>query len=63
MVFVAPLASLLGQAAPTAIGWVIAAAAPLVLLLVDAADKAWRLRRYGRSESSPGYGATGGATG
>jgi magnesium-transporting ATPase (P-type) len=63
MVFVGPLASLLGQASPTAIGWAVAAVAPIVLLLVDAADKAWRLRRYGRSESLLGYGATGGATG
>jgi magnesium-transporting ATPase (P-type) len=63
MVFIPPLASLLGQASPTAIGWAVAAVAPLVLLLVDAADKAWRLRRYGGSDSSPGGGTVGDATG
>jgi magnesium-transporting ATPase (P-type) len=63
MVFVPPLASLLGQASPSAIGWVIAAIAPVVLLLVDAVDKAWRLRRYGRSEPFPGYGLMGVSTG
>jgi magnesium-transporting ATPase (P-type) len=63
MVFVPPLASLLGQSSPTAIGWVVAAAAPLVLLLVDAADKAWRVRRYGRSAPFAGYGTVGGTTG
>ncbi len=63
MVFIPPLASLLGQASPTAIGWAVAAVAPLVLLLVDAADKAWRLRRYGRSDSVPGGGTVGDATG
>ena len=40
MVFLPALADLLGQAAPPTIGWVIAAAAPVVLLLVDAVDKA-----------------------
>ncbi len=63
MVFVPPLASLLGQASPSAIGWAIAAIAPVVLLLVDAVDKAWRLRRYGRSEPFPGYGLMGASTG
>ncbi len=63
MVFVPPLASVLGQASPSAVGWAVAAIAPVVLLLVDAADKAWRLRRYGMSAPFPEYGAIGGATG
>jgi len=62
MVFVPPLASLLGQSSPSAIGWAVAAIAPIVLLLVDAADKAWRVRRYRSSSPSPGYGETSGAT-
>ncbi|MCZ3389406.1 MAG: cation-transporting P-type ATPase [Actinomycetia bacterium] len=63
MVFVPPLASVLGQAPPPAVGWAVAAIAPVVLLLVDAAEKAWRLRRYGRSAPFPGSGAIGGPTG
>ena len=42
MIFVAPLADLLGQAPPSTVGWLIATAAPVVLLRVDAGDKAWR---------------------
>jgi calcium-translocating P-type ATPase len=62
MVFFPPLARLLGQTPPPAIGWVLAAAAPFVLLAVDGADKAWRLRRYGRSEPPPAAGSGVGAT-
>jgi magnesium-transporting ATPase (P-type) len=63
MVFVPPLAGLLGQTAPTAIGWAVAAIAPAVLLGVDAVDKAWRRRRYGRTEPFPGNRSVVGATG
>jgi len=62
MVFFPPLASLLGQTPPPAIGWVLAAAAPVVLLAVDRVDKVWRLRRYGRSEPPPAAGSGVGAT-
>lgn len=57
MVFLPALAEVLGQAAPPAIGWVIAGAAPGVLLLVDAADKALRRRRYAMVEPSGAGGA------
>jgi hypothetical protein len=46
MVFVPPLAETLGQAPPTAVGWLVAVAAPLVLLGVDALDKAVRRRQF-----------------
>jgi magnesium-transporting ATPase (P-type) len=46
MVFVPALAEILGQAPPTAVGWLVAVAAPLVLLGVDALDKAVRRRRF-----------------
>ena len=47
MIFLPPLAQLLGQASPPAIGWAIAAVAPGVLLMVDSVDKAVRRRHYG----------------
>jgi magnesium-transporting ATPase (P-type) len=49
----------LGQASPTPLGWAVALAAPFLLLLVDAVDKAHRRRRYGLHVSDS---ITGGAT-
>jgi magnesium-transporting ATPase (P-type) len=43
-----PLATLLGQGLPTAVGWLLAAAAVPAVLLVDAAYKAWGRRRTRR---------------
>jgi hypothetical protein len=39
LLFLEPLASLLGQAPPTAIGWVVAMLAAPAVLLADAAHK------------------------
>jgi magnesium-transporting ATPase (P-type) len=54
-VFVVPFALLLGQAAPPAIGWVVALASMPLLLLVDALDKA-RRRRSIAGDEQPGVG-------
>ena len=55
LLFVEPLASLLGQAPPTALGWVVAALAAPAVLLADAAHKReMAARRPSRSsQSSP----------
>jgi magnesium-transporting ATPase (P-type) len=45
MLVVPPISHVLGQDSPTAIGWLIAAAAPFLLLVVDALDKAVRRRQ------------------
>jgi magnesium-transporting ATPase (P-type) len=40
-----PIAGQLGQSAPPALAWVVVLAAPVVLLLVDAAEKSWTRHR------------------
>jgi magnesium-transporting ATPase (P-type) len=45
VLFVPPLAELLGQANPVPAGWLVALAAPAVVLAVDAADKRVRATR------------------
>ncbi len=49
--FVPPVAEALRHAPPALAGWMVAAAAPVLLLVADAVDKALRLRRRG---SAPG---------
>jgi MFS-type transporter involved in bile tolerance (Atg22 family) len=46
MLLLPQLNQALGQDTPPAVGWAMALAAPAVLLLVDAADKAARRGRY-----------------
>jgi membrane protein implicated in regulation of membrane protease activity len=47
--FVPAVAALLGQAPPTATGWLVAAAAIPAVLLADAAHKAHRRRASARA--------------
>jgi magnesium-transporting ATPase (P-type) len=50
-----PIASELGQTTPPVAGWLVALAAPVVLLAVDAVDKRWRngTRRAPRTDGQP----------
>ena len=43
--FIPPVASLLGQAPPEPIGWLVAALTAPALLAVDALHKRWQSRR------------------
>jgi magnesium-transporting ATPase (P-type) len=52
MLLLPVVGDVLGHSSPTPIGWMIALSAPIVLVLVDAADKAVRRRRYGLVEPS-----------
>ncbi len=51
-VFVGPIADQLGQRNPTVAGWLVAGATPIVVLVVDAADKFFRARRSARQTPS-----------
>jgi magnesium-transporting ATPase (P-type) len=55
VLFIGPIAAELGQTTPPPAGWMVAIAAPIVLLAVDAGDKRWRreTRHAHRSDGQP----------